>query len=158
VERTERSILAAALGWHEARVSFETAVADLPPALRGRRPDGYPHSPWELLEHVRLAQADLVAFMEDPGYVAPPWPDGYWPPTPAPASSDAWDASVAAVLADRERLQAIAQRPTVELAARIPWGEGQTYLRTLLVALDHASYHVGQLVAVRRLLGAWPGG
>ena len=157
MEQYERSILAAALGWREARVGFETAVADLPPALRGRRPGGYPHSPWELLEHVRLAQADLVAFMEDPSYVAPPWPEGYWPPSPAPPSGDAWDASVAAVLADRERLQAIAQRPTLELGARIPWGDGQTYLRTLLVALDHASYHVGQLVAVRRLLGAWAG-
>lgn len=157
MEQHERSILAAALGWREARVGFEAAVADLPPALRGRRPEGYPHSPWELLEHVRLAQADLVAFMEDPSYVAPPWPEGYWPPSPAPSSGDAWDASVAAVLADRERLQAIAKRPTLELGARIPWGDGQTYLRTLLVALDHASYHVGQLVAVRRLLGAWAG-
>lgn len=151
-----RAIVASGLGWQEAHASFDAAVAGLPATLRGRRPDGLPHSPWELLEHVRLTQADLVAFMANPAYAAPAWPDDYWPPEPAPPSAAAWDASIAAVRADRARLEALATHEVPDLTARIPWGEGQTFLRTILVALDHTAYHVGQLVLVRRLLGAWP--
>jgi hypothetical protein len=150
-----RAIVADALDWEQAHVGFERAVADLPAELRGRRPPGYPHSPWELVEHIRLAQVDLFEFMEDAGYAAPPWPSGYWPASPAPSTATAWDVSIAAVRRDRERLRAIATRPSLDLTAAIPWGEGRTYLRTVLVATDHTAYHVGQLVAVRRLLGAW---
>jgi hypothetical protein len=155
VDEATRSIIAAAIDGPEAHVPFDRAVADLPEALRGRRPADYPHSPWELLEHIRLAQADLVAFMEDPGYVAPAWPDAYWPPSPAPPSPTAWNEAVVAVRRDRERLRAIAMH-TSDLSSAIPWGGGKTYLRTLLVAADHAAYHIGQIVAVRRMLGAWP--
>jgi uncharacterized damage-inducible protein DinB len=150
-----RSIIAAAIDSQEAHVPFDRAVADLPEDLRGRRPADYPHSPWELLEHVRVAQADLLAFMEDPGYAAPRWPDDYWPQSPEPPSPAAWNEAVVAVRRDRERLRAIAMQ-TDDLSSAIPWGGGKTYLRTLLLAADHAAYHVGQIVAVRRMLGAWP--
>lgn len=151
-----RSIVAAALDAREAHVPFDRAVADVPPAWRGRRPDGLPHSPWELVEHVRLAQADLIAYLEDPGYVAPAWPDDYWPATPTPPDDAAWDAAVAAVEAGRARLKTLVH-DLPDPTAPIPWGGEHTYLRTVLVALDHEAYHVGQLVLVRRALGAWPG-
>jgi uncharacterized damage-inducible protein DinB len=151
-----RAILASSLDWHEAHATFEDAVAGLSAELRGRRPGQYPHSAWELVEHIRLTQADLVAFMQDASYVAPKWPDDYWPSDPAPANAEAWDKSIAAVQRGRDELQQIAVRPMLDLTTKIPWGEGQTYLRTILVAVDHTAYHVGQLVAVRRLLGAWP--
>jgi hypothetical protein len=152
-----RSIVAAAIDSQEAHVPFDRATADLPEAVRGRRPDGYPHSPWELLEHMRLAQADLIAFLEDPAYVAPEWPADYWPASSAPPSPAAWGESVAGFRRDRERLRAIALRPGLDLTSAIPWGGGRTYLRTLLLAADHAAYHLGQIVAVRRMLGVWPG-
>ena len=151
-----RAIVASGLDWQEAHATFEAAVAGLPAELRGRRPDRFPHSPWELVDHVRRTQADLVDFMTNAAYHAPAWPDDYWPAAPAPPTERAWDESIAAVRHDRARLQELATHAVPELTARIPWGEGQTYLRTILVALDHTSYHVGQLVAVRRLLGAWP--
>jgi hypothetical protein len=153
-----RTIIASALDWKEAHAGFDRAVAGLPEALRGRRPERYPHAPWELVEHVRLTQADLVAFLEDATYTAPNWPEGYWPDGPAPPTPESWDEAVAAVRSDRERLRTLALRPAIDLGAKIPWGDGQTYGRTILVAVDHTAYHVGQIVAVRRLLGAWPPG
>jgi hypothetical protein len=151
-----RAIVAHALDWREAHASFDAAVESVPAALRGERPRELPYSAWELVEHLRLAQADLVDFIERPDYSAPRWPDDYWPPSSAPPTAEAWDESIAQYRRDRERLQEIARRPSLDLTMRIPWGDGQTYLRTLLVALDHAAYRVGQLVLVRRLLGAWP--
>ena len=151
-----RAIVASSIDWRQAHATFDDAVAGLSAELRGRRPENYPHSAWELVEHIRLAQADLVAFMEDPAYVAPKWPDAYWPPEPVPPSATAWDESIAAVQRDRESLKAIATRATLDLTATIPGSKGQTYLRTVLVAVDHTSYHVGQLIAVRLMLGAWP--
>lgn len=151
-----RAIVALALEWKEAHAGFDAAVDGLPVDLRGRRPATLPHSPWDLVEHIRLAQADLADFMENPGYTAPHWPEDYWPTAPAPPSPAAWDASVDAVRRDRERLAALCMRPALDLTAKIPWGEGQTYLRTILVAVDHTAYHVGQLILVRQLLGAWP--
>jgi hypothetical protein len=94
--------------------------------------------------------------MERADYHQLKWPDEYWPTTPEPPSAAAWDESIAAALREREHLKEIAMRSTIDLAAKIPWGTGQTYLRTILVAVDHTSYHVGQMIAVRRLLGAWP--
>ena len=151
-----RSIVAAALDAREAHVPFDRAVADLSPAHRGRRPEGLPHSVWELVQHLRLAQVDLIAYLEDSGYQAPQWPDDYWPPSPEPPTDAAWDEAVAAVQAGRERLKAL----LLELpdpTETIPWGGTHTYLRTILVALDHEAYHVGQIVLVRRLLGVWVG-
>ncbi|MFU8889552.1 MAG: DinB family protein [Trueperaceae bacterium] len=151
-----RSIVAAALDAREAHVPFDRAVADLAPELRGRRPSNLPYSVWELVAHVRIAQDDLIAYLEDPAYAAPAWPDDYWPPSPEPPSDAAWDAAVAAVQAGRARLKALL-RDLPDPAATIPWGGEHTYLRTILLALDHEAYHVGQLVLVRRLLGAWAG-
>jgi len=151
-----RDIVASSLDWHEAHATFDDAVAGLSAELRGRRPDHYPHSPWELVEHIRITQADLIAFMQNASYTAPDWPADYWPPDPAPPSADDWDQSIASVRRDRAELQAIATRPSLDLSAKIPWGDGQTYLRTILVAVDHAAYHVGQLITVRRMLDAWP--
>jgi hypothetical protein len=150
------STLASFLEWQQAHVGFEAAAAGLAPPLRGRRPQGLPHSPWELVEHVRIAQADLLAFMTDSAYMAPAWPDDYWPAEPAPPSHEAWEASLATFRRDRRSLQELAGN--VDLLSPIPWSEGKTYLRTLLVAADHAAYHAGQLVLVRRALGAWPPG
>ncbi len=151
-----RRILASSLDWDQAHATFDAAVANLPSALRGKRPDNFPHSVWELVEHIRIAQDDLADFMERADYHRVKWPDDYWPKDPAPPSDAAWDESIAAVLRDREHLKQIAMRESIDLTANIPWGEGRTYLRTILVAVDHTAYHVGQILAVRKLLGAWP--
>lgn len=151
-----RTIVASSLDWHEAHTPLEAAAAGLPAELRGRRPERLPHSPWQLVEHIRRTQADLLEFMVNAAYTAPAWPEDYWPTGPIPPTREAWEESLTAIRRDRERLQELARRVDVDLTARIPWGEGQTYLRTILVALDHTAYHVGQLVTVRRLLDAWP--
>jgi hypothetical protein len=151
-----RAIIASSLDWQEAHATFDAAVANFPAHLRGTRPADFPHSGWELLEHIRIAQEDLADFMERADYHVIKWPDDYWPTSPEPPSGAAWEESIAAVLRDREHIKEIALRPSIDLAAKIPWGTGQTYLRTVLVAVDHTAYHVGQIIAVRRLLGAWP--
>lgn len=153
---TIREQLARAIGWHDAHTDFDAAVRDLPPALRGARPPGLPHSSWELVEHIRLAQRDLLDFCTSPDYTEPSWPADYWPASVAPPSEDAWNESIARVRSDRRELQALAERGAPALDAPVPNGNGQSYLRELLLALDHTAYHVGQLVAVRQALGAWP--
>ena len=142
------------LGWEDAHVSFERAVDGVPSARRGEVPEGWAHSPWQLLEHIRICQRDILDFCRDPGYVEPPM-SAYWPPAPAPPSEDAWERSVAAFRRDREELRRLAADGAVDLFARIPHGSGQTYLRELLLVADHNAYHVGQLVALRRCLGVW---
>jgi hypothetical protein len=151
-----RRIVAAALDWEQAHAKLDSAIAGLAPELRGIRPTGLPHSCWELLDHIRRTQHDLLEFCRNPQYEEPKWPDDYWPATPAPSSSSAWDESVAAIHRDGAALAEFTVSDPRDLTAKIPHGTGQTYLRTVLVAIDHASYHVGQIVAVRRLLGAWP--
>jgi DinB superfamily len=152
---TWRTIVASALDWEQAHASFASAIDGMPAKLRGQRPRNYPHSAWELVEHIRLAQIDLLDFMTNPRYVAPKWPDDYWPQTPAPPTRVAWSRSLAEIRRDCRRLQRFTTGSKRDLTKQIPWGQGQTYLRTILVALDHTSYHVGQLVAVRRLLADW---
>lgn len=144
------------LDWKDAHATFDAAVDGVPPELRGLRPDGVPYSPWELLEHLRIAQRDILDFCRDAAYRERVWPDDYWPGSPAPPSGEAWDESIRACRADRDALQSLAADPAIDLFAEIPHGSGQTYLRELLLVADHAAYHVGQLVLVRRLLGAWP--
>lgn len=150
-----RQQLARVLGWKDAHAGFDAAVEGLDPPLRGVRPEGLPHSPWELLEHIRLAQRDILEFCIDPEYRERAWPDEYWPSDPAPPDATAWDESIRAYHADREALERLALDPTVDLFAAIPHGSGQTYLRELLLVADHTAYHTGQLVLVRKLLGAW---
>jgi len=151
-----RDHLVRLLAWEDAHVGFEAAVAKLPVKLRGARPAELPYSPWQLVEHLRRTQHDILDFCLDPGYRQPAWPDDYWPATEEPPSSAAWTESIRAFARDRQALQALARDPAIDLLATIPHGEGQTYLRELLLAADHAAYHVGELIVVRRLLGSWP--
>jgi uncharacterized damage-inducible protein DinB len=151
-----REHLVRALEWEDAHVGFERSLADLPAGLRGVRPPGFDHSCWELLEHLRIAQDDILEFCLDAKYVhTRAWPADYWPATPAPPGAAEWEAAITACLASRGRLAQVA-REVDDLTALVPTGEGpQTYLRALLLAADHVAYHVGQIVSVRRALGAW---
>jgi hypothetical protein len=151
-----REIVASALDWEQAHASLDRAIDDLPAELRGRCPDGVPYSIWQQLEHIRLAQHDLLDFCRNPDYVHDlQWPDDYWPREAEPPSERAWNDSLAAIHRERDQLKAWAVEADVDLTKKIPWGTGQTYLRTVLVAADHAAYHVGQIVLIRKLLGAW---
>ena len=138
-----------------AHLDFDATVAGLPAALRGIRPSGLPHTPWELLEHIRIAQWDILEFMRKPKHVSPAWPAGYWPASQAPPDDAAWDKSVKAFRADLAAIRRMVKNPKIGLHARIPHGTGQTVLHEVLLAADHTAYHLGQMVLVRRLLGAW---
>jgi uncharacterized damage-inducible protein DinB len=140
----------------QAHVTLDDALRDLPAELRGERPEGMPYSPWELVEHLRVAQHDILDFCRNPEYEQPSWPDDYWPDAPAPDSEEAWTESVAQIRRDLESMCGLVRNPDLDLYAEIPHGNGQTYLREAMLVADHNAYHVGQLVAVRRLLGAWP--
>jgi hypothetical protein len=144
------------LSWEDAHVGFDAAVADLPPALRGTAPAGLPYSPWQLLEHLRITQHDILDFCRNPGYQEMSWPKDYWPRDAAPPSLSAWNESIEQFRHDRSALEALAGDPAIDLEARISHGSGQTYLRELLLVADHTAYHLGELIVVRRLLGAWP--
>ena len=150
-----REHLARLLDWEDARVGFDAAVAGVPAHMRGTVPPGLPHSIWQLVEHIRLAQHDILDFSRNAKYEEMKWPDDYWPASPEPPDDKAWDKSVAAFRRDRRAVQKMAADPTVNLNKRIPHGTGQTYLREVLLVLDHNAYHVGELVMLRRLLGAW---
>jgi hypothetical protein len=154
-ETAVRAMLGRLLSWEDAHAGFESAVKDFPPELRDARPEGLPYSPWQMVEHLRLAQHDILDFCRNPDYQPMEWPKAYWPASPEPPSDAAWDASVAAYLRDREALAALAGDTSIDLCARLAHGEGQTVLRELILAADHAAYHVGQLVLMRRLLGRW---
>ncbi|MFB3922553.1 MAG: DinB family protein [Terriglobia bacterium] len=138
-----------------ARLDFEKTVAGLPAALHGSKPPGAPYTPWALLEHMRIAQWDILEFSRNPRHVSPEWPRGYWPATDGPPDDAAWEKSVAAFRADLKAMEKLVANPQTDLFARIPHGDGQTILREALLAADHNAYHLGQLVLVRRLLGAW---
>jgi len=138
-----------------AHVTFEDAIAAWPSQLRGAKPSGQPFTPWRLLEHIRISQWDIVGFTKSAKHVSPEWPAGYWPPSDAPPDAAAWEKSVAQVKRDVQTMQRLVRDPGTDLFARIPHGTGQTVLREALVLADHNSYHLGQLVVLRRLLGAW---
>jgi hypothetical protein len=138
-----------------AHLGFDDVIADFPPHLRGRKAEGAPHTAWQLLEHLRIAQWDIVEFSRNPGHVSPEFPAGFWPKTAGPPSEEAWEESVGAVRADLEAIQKLVEDPATDLYARIVHGEGQTILREALLIADHNAYHLGQLVLLRRLLGAW---
>jgi len=155
-ERILRRHLANFLDGHEAHVDFDDAIKDLPAKLRGQRADGFAHSVWELLEHIRLSQEDILDFIRNPEYEARPWPASYWPKDPAPENAASWNKSIKAYKADLKELKDIASNPDTDLFGEIPHGEGQTILREILLVVDHSAYHLGQLVLVRKALGAWP--
>jgi hypothetical protein len=138
-----------------AHLDFERAVADLPAKLRGARPANVPHTPWRLVEHMRIAQWDILEFCRNPRHVSPAFPEGYWPAGDAPPDDAAWEKCLAGFRADSKAMQQLVTDPATDLFARLPHGEGQAVLREALLVADHNAYHVGQLVVVRRALGAW---
>jgi uncharacterized damage-inducible protein DinB len=153
-DRSLREHLKRLLDWEDAHVNVDGAIDGIPPRLRGQVPDGAAHSAWQLLEHLRICQHDILDFCVNPEYAEIPMEE-YWPPTAAPPEGAAWRKSVTALRRDRADLRRLAEDPQTDLFARIPHGSGQTYLRELLLVADHNAYHAGQLVALRRRLGAW---
>jgi hypothetical protein len=138
-----------------AHADFDKAIEGLPANLRGSKPAGAPYTAWQLLEHMRISQWDILEFSINPDHVSPDWPSGYWPENEAPPDSAAWERSVKQFRADQQALQALVEDPGTDLFARIPHGEGQTVLREALLVADHNAYHLGELVLLRRLLVAW---
>jgi hypothetical protein len=151
-----RDHLARVLDWREAHVEFDAAVDGIGPEHRGTTPPGAEHSLWQLVEHVRITQSDILDFSVNSAYREKKWPDDYWPRNPAPPSDAAWDEAIGAYVRDRDALKQLARNPRTDLTATIPHGTGQTYSRELLLVADHTAYHVGQIILVRRLLGIWP--
>jgi len=139
-----------------AHVHFMDALDGFPERNRGAFAAGLVHTGWQLLEHVRIAQRDILEFSRNPKHVSPGFPEGYWPKTPGPPDESSWDKAVAAFQHDLQEMTKFVKNPKTDLYARIPHGEGQTVLREALVLVDHNSYHLGQLVDLRRALGAWP--
>ncbi len=138
-----------------AHLKPEEVLPDFPARLRGVRPQGLPRTAWQLLEHMRIAQWDIVQFSIDANHVSPAWPEGYWPPSDAPPNPAAWKKSVDEFFADLDRMQKLVANPRTDLFARIPHGSGQTILREALLVADHNAYHLGQIVMVRKALRAW---
>jgi hypothetical protein len=136
----------------EAHVDLRSTLDDFPRDLRGRKPEGAPHTPWQLLEHMRIAQWDILCFSSDAGHVSPKWPDGYWPENDAPKNERAWEQSVQQFLTELNAVCELVRDPQRDLLAQIPHGSGQTLLREALLVADHNAYHLGQLVLVRRIL------
>jgi len=138
-----------------AHVHFDAAVKGLPAELHGQRPQGAAHSPWEIVEHMRIAQRDILEFSRNGKHVSPNWPEGYWPNTAGPPDAKAWSGSLRAFRADLESMCALVSDESLDLLAPIPHGQGQTVLREALLVADHNSYHLGEFITVRRLLEAW---
>jgi len=138
-----------------AHVTFDAAVARFPAAARGKKHKGAPHTAWQLVEHMRIAQWDILEFSRNAAHVSPEFPEGYWPKSEAPPTDRAWNESLRRFRADLEAMTALVSDPKTDLLARIPHGDGQTILREALLVADHNAYHLGQLVILRRLLGTW---
>jgi hypothetical protein len=138
-----------------AHATFDDAVKDFPPALRGKKPDVLPHSPWMLLEHLRIAQHDILEFSRNADHVSPPWPAGYWPTSEAPPSPEAWNKSIRQFREELKAMEELVANRKINLFAKIPWGDSQTILREALLLADHNAYHLGQFIDLRRVLGAW---
>jgi hypothetical protein len=136
---------------------YAQSIKDFPTELRGKRPKGGPHSPWELLEHLRIAQWDILEFSRNGKHDSPKWPEGYWPKYPEPPDDQAWDRSIHQFSHDTDAFCKLIEDESNDLFAKIPHGDGQTLLREALLAADHNAYHLGQFVLVRRMLGAWNG-
>jgi hypothetical protein len=140
-----------------AHADFDAVMADFPSRLRGVKPPGAPYTGWQLLEHMRIAQSDILEFSRNAKHKSPPWPEGYWPKTEAPPSAASWNNSLRSFRADLKAMAKLIADKKTDLFARIPHGSGQTILREALLIGDHNSYHLGQILLLRRLLGAWKG-
>jgi uncharacterized damage-inducible protein DinB len=154
-DQSLRNHLLELLRGRSAHLDFEKAIAGLAPELRGARAAALPHTVWQLLEHLRLAQWDILEFSRNGDYVSPKWPEGYWPETAAPPDAAAWDRSVEAFRRDLQAMRELVADARTDLYAKIPWGDGQTILREAMLVADHNAYHLGQIVSVRQALGAW---
>lgn len=139
-----------------AHVDYKKALEDFPGELRGKRPKGSPHTAWQLLEHMRIAQSDILEYSRDAGHKSPNWPEGYWPETPEPPDPKAWDRTVNGFCEDLRAMCKLVKDEGSDLYAPLPNGSGHTLLREALLVADHNAYHLGQLVLLRRMLGAWP--
>ena len=139
----------------DAHTDFDTVIGNFPVSLRGKRPEHTEHSPWEVLEHLRIAQWDILEFSRDPRHQSPEFPSGYWSSAQEPPDAEAWDKSAEAFRKDLQAMCDLVSDKSTDLFAKIPHGDGQTILREALVAADHASYHLGELVLLRRILGTW---
>jgi hypothetical protein len=138
-----------------AHADFDTSVADFPSRLRGVKPPGAPHTAWQLLEHMRIAQWDILEFSRHAKHKSPQWPEGYWPKTETPPNAASWNNSVRSFRADLKAMAKLMADKKTDLFAKIPHGSGQTILREALLIADHNAYHLGQMVLLRRLSGAW---
>jgi len=136
-----------------AHATFDAAMGDWPVQLTGAKVANFPHTAWMLLEHLRLAQWDILEFSRNPKHVSPAWPEGYWPASEAPPSEQAWKTSIAAFRKDQSAMEKMVADPKVDLFAKLPWGDGQTVLREALLVADHNAYHLGQLVMLRKSIG-----
>jgi len=139
----------------QAHLTLDAVLKNFPQSLRGRKPAGVPHSAWQLLEHMRIAQWDILEFSRNAKHVSPEWPEGYWPASERPPTDAAWKKSIAAIKRDRRAMERLVENPRTDLFSKIPHGTGQNILREALLIADHNAYHIGQLMLVRRLLGAW---
>ncbi|HEY0759628.1 MAG TPA: DinB family protein [Acidisarcina sp.] len=156
-DRALRDQLLELLRGGSAHANPSAALDDFPVELRGKRPDGVAHSGWQQLEHMRFTLHDLLNFCTDSNYLEPKWPDDYWTDSEEPPEPDSWDKTVAAFKADMKAFEDLVNDPAGNIYAEIPWGQGQTLFREILLVADHNSYHIGQIIMLRRSLGAWKG-
>jgi uncharacterized damage-inducible protein DinB len=150
-----RKHLAALLKGGEAHLTLGDALADFPADKRATPAHGLQHTAWQLLEHIRIAQWDILGFSRNPKHVSPDFPDGYWPKPSAVPDDAAWKKSEQAAQNDLRSMIDLISNPRSDLYAKFPWGDGQTLLREALVLADHNAYHLGQMVDLRRALGIW---
>lgn len=138
-----------------AHITFEEAVKDIPSGFFGKKPDGSPYSLWQEVEHIRITQKDILEFCRGPHYQSPPWPEGYWPSKPAPPKGTAWKESIKEILNDRKEFISLLEDPAMDIFEPFPHGSGQNLAREAMLIVDHTSYHVGQIILIRRLLGIY---
>ena len=154
-DRSLREHLLELLQGGSAHTRFDDVIKRVPAKLYGAKATGLPHSPWMLLEHLRIAQWDILEFSRNPKHKSPKWPQGYWPNADAPPRAGAWTKSVATFRQDLKEMESLIMNPKTDLYAPLPWGDGQTILREAMLIADHNAYHIGELVMLRRMLGAW---
>ncbi len=150
--RITRAYLKDILSWQEAHINFEHAVAELPNDDRGKKSEGFPYSIWQLVEHIRIAQWDILDFTRNPDYKERSWPDDYWPEHHAPKNDDEWERAITAVRTDREEFIKLLDDPDIDLFKPFEHGTGQTLLRQAMLIADHTAYHVGQIILIRKIL------